>query len=88
MRVFYYFWKKFSPSTLWTFRCARSVKRVSQIFYFNHVLRRLNEENDLSELKLLIGNIINIFNISFIKEKTFSSHFFNTLIVFLEIIDD
>jgi hypothetical protein len=41
----------------------------------SHVLRRRNEENDLSELELLMGKVINNFYILFIKRKTSSSQF-------------
>lgn len=60
---------------------------VSYIVGLNHVLRRLNEENVLSDPNLLMGKIINNFNILFIKGKLSSSHSCNTSMVLLEITD-
>jgi len=70
------------------FNNASPVKRVSHIVDLNHVLRRRNEENVLSELELLMGKVINNFNILFIKGKTSSSQFCNTSMAFLEITDE
>jgi hypothetical protein len=70
------------------FNNASPVKRVSHIVDLSHVLRRRSEENDLSELELLMGNVINNFNILFIKGKTSSSQFCNTSIAWLEITDE
>ena len=84
-------WITFSTSmymSLWIFNNASPVKRVSHIVDFNHVLRCRNEENVLSELELLIGKLINNFNILFIKGKTSSSQFCNISIACLEITDE
>lgn len=74
--------------SLWTFNNASPVKRVSHIVDLNHVLRRCNEGNVLSELELLMGNVINNFSILFIKGKISSSQFCNTSMACLEIADE
>lgn len=50
------------------FNSVRLVIRVSDIVNLNQILRCLNEDNIILALALLIGKVINIFNI-FVPEK-------------------